>query len=166
LTGFDIGLLLGSAARQQLFARNAPALGLNLLPQGLGFCFPSLQIAPHLVAMPEVVGDDSVDVSEHQGVVGAHHGFGSHAILVLLDDHVEADATVADADGASFVHPEPGRVGIAARGSAVPEPEEIRRGGEWSGNELSQVEGTQYIAETHSFPLPGRFRLGRRILTP
>ena len=52
----------------------------------------------HFVAVPEVEGDDGVDVGQSQGVVGADHVFRPHAI-VLLDDEVEADATLADADG-------------------------------------------------------------------
>ena len=34
------------------------------------------------------------------------HVLRRHAVFILLDDQVEADATVADADGAPFVHPE------------------------------------------------------------
>ena len=56
--------------------------------------------------MPEVVGNDGVDVSQHQGVIGPDHVFRHSAVLELLDDEVKADATGADANGASFVHPE------------------------------------------------------------
>jgi hypothetical protein len=37
-------------------------------------------------------------------LLGADHVFRHHAVLVLLDDQVKADATLADADGAPFVH--------------------------------------------------------------
>ena len=81
-------------------ARLRGALRLDLRPQGLGFLCSSLQVGAHFVAVPEVEGDDGVDVGQSQGVVGADHIFRPHAVIVLLDDEVEADATLADADGA------------------------------------------------------------------
>jgi hypothetical protein len=53
-----------------------------------------------------------VDIGQHQGIIGADHVFRFHAIFVLLDDQVEANATVADAENASFIHPERGTVGV------------------------------------------------------
>jgi hypothetical protein len=44
--------------------------------------------------MPEVVGDDGVDVGQHQRIIGAEHVFRRHAVLVLVDDQVEADPTL------------------------------------------------------------------------
>src|SRR4051812_45921535 len=64
-------LLPGAAACQQFLPRDARALGLDLRPKGRGLLFPALQVAPHFVAVPEVVGDDRVDVGQLQGVVGA-----------------------------------------------------------------------------------------------
>jgi hypothetical protein len=46
------------------------------------------------VAMPEAVGDHSMDVGQHKRVVGADHVFRRHAVLVLVDDQVEADPTL------------------------------------------------------------------------
>src|SRR5271157_1894607 len=88
----------GTAARQQLFPRDARTLRLDLRPQGLGFLCASLQVGAHFVAVPEVEGDDGVDVGQSQGVVGADHVFRPHAVIVLLDDQVEADATLTDAE--------------------------------------------------------------------
>ena len=62
--------------------------------------------------MPEVIGDDGVDIGQFQGVVGANHAFRRHAVLVLLDHEVEANATFANADASSFIHPERGKFGM------------------------------------------------------
>src|SRR5271165_2474142 len=86
-----------TAACQQLFPRDARALRLDLRPEGLSFLCSSLQVGPHFVAVPELKGDNGVDVGQSQSVVGADHIFRHHAALVLLDDQVEADATLADA---------------------------------------------------------------------
>ena len=77
--------------------------------------------------MPEVVGDDGVDVGQHQGVVGADHVFRRHAVLVLLDDQVEADATLADANGATFVHPKRGTLGAEGKRQAGLSPGFVAR---------------------------------------
>ena len=45
-------------------------------------------------------------------VVGTDHVFRRHAVLVLLDDQVEADAALADANGASFVDSKRGKLGV------------------------------------------------------
>src|SRR5271157_6259468 len=86
----------GTAACQQLFPRHARVIRLDLRSQGLGFLCSSLQVGPHFVAVPEVEGDNGVDVGQSQSVVGADHVFRHHAVFVLLDDQVEADATLAD----------------------------------------------------------------------
>ena len=78
---------------------------LDFRPQGLGFFLSPAQIGLHLVAVAEVIGDDCVDVSQVQRVVGADHFFWRHAILVLLDDKVEADTTVSHANGATLRQP-------------------------------------------------------------
>src|SRR5207245_3536167 len=112
LASRSIGLLPGAAACEQLFPRDPRALGFDLRPQGRGLLLPSLQIGPHFVAMPKVVGDDRVDIGQTQRIIGADHVFRGHAILVLLDDQVEADAALADTHGAPFVHPKRGAVGV------------------------------------------------------
>jgi hypothetical protein len=61
--------------------------------------------------MPEVVGNDGVNICEIEGVVGADQIFRSHAVLVLLDHQIETNTTLADADGTPFVHAERGRFG-------------------------------------------------------
>ena len=53
-----------------------------------------------------------MDVGQLQGVVGADHIFRRHAVFVLLDHQVEADTTLADADGAPFVHSERRKIGM------------------------------------------------------
>jgi len=62
--------------------------------------------------VPKVIGDDGVDVRQRQGVVGANHAFRRHTVLVLLDDEVEADATIADADDTPLVRPERRKLGM------------------------------------------------------
>jgi hypothetical protein len=52
----------------------------------------------------EIVGDDGMHVGQLQGVVGADHVFRSHAVFILLDNNVQTDTALADADGASIVH--------------------------------------------------------------
>src|SRR5262249_11288995 len=86
LASRSIGLDPGTATCNQLFSRHARSLGLNLRPQGLGFLFSSLEIGPHFVAVPEVVGDNGVDVGQHEGIVGADHVFRRHTVLVLFDE--------------------------------------------------------------------------------
>src|SRR5213592_4491057 len=98
LASRSIGVYTGTAARKQFFPRNARAFGLDLCPQGLGFLGSPLQIGPHFLLMPKVVGDCRMDVGQHQGVVGTDHLFRRHAVFVLLDDQVEADASRANAD--------------------------------------------------------------------
>src|SRR6266436_1830625 len=73
LASRSIVLLPHTGAGKQFFPRDAWALGLDLRPQGLGLLFSSLQIGPHFVPVAEVVGNDGVDVGQHQGVVGANH---------------------------------------------------------------------------------------------
>jgi hypothetical protein len=45
----------------------------------------TLQVGSHLLAVPEVVGYDSVDIGQLQGIIGADHFFDCHAFVVLLD---------------------------------------------------------------------------------
>src|SRR5438876_7379679 len=73
LANRSIGLLPGTPACQQLFPRDAGTLGLELRPQRFGFLFSALEIGPHVVAVPEVVGDDGMDVGQHQRIVGSDH---------------------------------------------------------------------------------------------
>src|SRR6185312_3226273 len=100
LASRSIDLFPGAAAREQLFSRRARAAGLDPRPKGLGYLFSSSQVGAHFIAMPKVVGDDGMDVSQRQGIVGPDEVFWRHAVLVLLDHQVEADARGADADSA------------------------------------------------------------------
>src|SRR5271157_2018464 len=105
----------GTAACQQLFPRDARVLRLDLRPQVLGFLCSSLQVGPDFVAVPEVERDDGVDVAQSQGIVGADHVFRPRAVLVLLDYQIQADATIADADGASFVYSKRRTLGVEGK---------------------------------------------------
>src|SRR5437870_2395064 len=96
---------LGMQAREQLRLRRRcwPA-GLDLLPQALRFLFLAIHVGIHFGTAPEVIGDDGVGVGQVEGVVGLNHLFRRHAVFVLLDDRVEGDAAVTDANGAAFIH--------------------------------------------------------------
>src|SRR5437660_5561037 len=78
LASRSIGLLPGAAACEQLFPRDPRALGFDLRPQGRGLLLPALQIGPHFVAMPKVVGDDRVDIGQTQRIIRADHVFRGH----------------------------------------------------------------------------------------
>src|SRR5262249_12704595 len=84
LANRSIVFLPGRATCQQFIACDGRALGVDLRPQGLCFLFSSLQISPHFVTMPKVIGDDRVDVSQYEGVVSSNDIFRSHAVVVLL----------------------------------------------------------------------------------
>jgi hypothetical protein len=114
LASRSIGLLRGTAAGKQLFPRDTGTLSFDLRPQGSSFLFSTLQVGPHFVAVPEIVGNDGVDVGQRQGVVGTHQVFRRHAVLILLDDQVKTDATFADADRTPFIHLEGRR--LSAKG--------------------------------------------------
>jgi hypothetical protein len=67
------------------------------------------------VAVPQVVGDYGVDVGQHKGIVGADHVFRCHAVLVLFDDYVESDPSLAYANRAPFVDSEWGTIGMQGK---------------------------------------------------
>src|SRR5260370_12130835 len=112
LASWSMVLLPGSPARQQLLPPYARMLGFDLRPQGVGFLGSPLQIGPNFLAVAEVVGDDGVDIGQHQRIVGADHAFRCHAVLVLLDDDVQADPALADPDHTPFFNPERRKFGM------------------------------------------------------
>src|SRR5687767_3085071 len=92
LASLSMVLSLGSAAGQQLLPRNTRALSLDLCTERSGFLGPSFEISLYFIAVAQIVGDHGVDVRQLQRIVGPDHLFRSHAVLVMLNDQVEANA--------------------------------------------------------------------------
>jgi hypothetical protein len=101
------------AGKQLLFEDGAPWLArFNLLSQARSFRLPQSEVAVYFLSVPEVIRNDGVDISQVKIRVAANNVLGTGAGFKLVNDHVQEDAGIPDAEGSVFVWMQGDRVRV------------------------------------------------------
>ena len=73
----------------------------DLFAKSLRLGMSLVEIRCNLILVTQVMGDDRVDVSQLKDDVSTNHILRSHAVSILLDDQIQRDAGLTNANHAA-----------------------------------------------------------------